>query len=103
MIIEQEVSDLINKKATANNPRPRIYLTKNKFELLVDTLEPIYKEKYGALLVDERANLDGYDNILYKGCAVCLATGLHEKLIEHNYKGVYFELDITEPIKFTED
>lgn len=71
MSIEKQVIKLI-REAGRRNEKCRVFLTGGDFVKFLEEVEPKYKKHYGALVVDESAERDGYANVLYMGVAVCL-------------------------------
>lgn len=68
-----KVNQMINERITPENPRPRIFLPKEEWLAFYKEVEPIYIERYGAMVQDEKALKDGFDNIRFQGCAICLS------------------------------
>lgn len=65
MTIEEQVIQKINQ-------RRRIFLPIEDYKKFIKEIEPKYKKDYGALVADGEASRDGYENVLYRGVAVCL-------------------------------
>lgn len=68
----KEVDKILYAAISADNPRPRLFVPKDIFLKFVEEVEPLYKDLYGCIICDESATNDGYTNILYKGCAICM-------------------------------
>lgn len=68
-----KVNQMINERITPENPRPRIFLPKEEWLAFFKEIEPIYLERYGSIIEDSGAAKDGFDNVQFKGCAICLS------------------------------
>jgi hypothetical protein len=50
----------------------RVFLPPEEYKDFVREVEPLYKQQYGALIAEESAAAEGFENVLFAGAAVCL-------------------------------
>lgn len=81
----KSVDYIINFQRFGKN-KPRIFIDAELYQRFRDEMLPIYKEKYGALIADQEASEEGWDNILYQGLAICLAPQPKEILTTEEVK-----------------
>lgn len=75
MPITRQVDQLVTSYATPKNfmtnRARRIHLTPEKYIQFLREIEPFYKAKWGSFLTDKKAADEGWENVIYKGMAVC--------------------------------
>lgn len=70
--IKQKVDKLINELVIGTKYPRRIYLPQEEWQEFYNTIEPIHITAHGAPLIDLEATKEGFENILYRGIAICM-------------------------------
>lgn len=66
------VDRLLDERFAVSRSVEPIFLATDRYVEFMTAVEPIYERLYGALICQKEAADAGYDNILYRGVAVCL-------------------------------
>ena len=72
----QIVDEIINSQTRKGVAPKRLFIGPRLYAAFSQAVEPIYREQYGALVMDELALQEGWDNIRYRDIAICLAPDL---------------------------
>lgn len=68
---QQKVQRMILERSKASEYCRRLFLPKDEYMEFYRAVEPEYKKQYGAIVAEQEALKDGYENILFDGWAVC--------------------------------
>jgi hypothetical protein len=52
-------------------PRIKVFVEEKIYKKFVDAIERNYVEMYGSLIADQDALEEGFENVIYMGCAIC--------------------------------
>ena len=66
------VDRLLDERFAVSRSVEPIFLATDRYAEFMTQVEPIYERLYGSLICQQEAVNAGYDNILYRGVAVCL-------------------------------
>ena len=70
--VTQKVDKLINNLTVGTKYPRRIYLHQEEWQEFYKIVEPMHITVHGIPLVDLEATKEGFDNILYRGVAICM-------------------------------
>lgn len=68
---QSKILKIVAARTRGHDLPEKIFLSSKEFEEFFKEVEPVYRERYGAIVQQEKATKEGWDNILYAGVAVC--------------------------------
>ena len=66
------VDEMINAQMRGGFTPKKVFLEPRLYLAFLTQIEPWHRGRYGALIVDDAASRGGFDNVLYRGVAICV-------------------------------